>query len=427
MEFKINIVDNTKREAEFYIPAEEMLPHFEKAYLKYRNKINIPGFRKGKAPVSMIKKVYGEVIEHESLEAIASETFNNFLRSQHVHILGEGSLTDMKYNPGSNFEFKIQYEVKPEFELKKYKGLEITKPVHEVDDQMVEEEIKYLQSKYSTYENSEKAEDDEYVITIELQKIDSNNLPIIGYKQENIRIYLNDSSIEADIKDQLRNISLNESRRVKLKDRDKDEFQNFNLKAVKIEKIIYPDLNEEFYKRISKNHITENTEFKKYIKEDLEKIYSRVSERELENNIVSEIIKSNEVPAPDVLVDRILNSKIEEIRRQNSKRELPADFDTEEYKKSNRVDAILQIKWLLIREKIIETENIAVSSEEIEKAVQDYSTTYNLPLDRVRILFDKNEDLKYDLLNKKLMEFLKSKSNVKEVKHTHETESRIYA
>src|SRR5437867_3108660 len=226
MEIKVNTIDSCKREVEFDIHAGEMLPYFEKAYLKYGNRVSVPGFRKGKAPVSIIKKLYGEAIEHDSLEDIASDTFNSYLKNEHIHILGEGSLSDMKYTPGSHFKFTIKYEVKPEFELRNYKGLQVTKPVYEVDEKMVDDEIKYLQAKYCTYENRDTADTDEYVITVELQKLDNNNFPIIGYKQDNIRIYLNDSGIEEEIKTQLRNINLNESRFVKLKSRDKDELEN---------------------------------------------------------------------------------------------------------------------------------------------------------------------------------------------------------
>jgi trigger factor len=427
MEFKVNTIDKCKREVEFDISAGEILPYFEKAYLKYRNKVNVPGFRKGKTPVSIIKKLYGEAIEHDSLEDIAAETFNKYLRDEHIHTLGEGSLIDMKYTPGTDFKFKIQYEVKPEFELKKYIGLDVTRPVYEVDEKMAEDEIKYLQGKHSTYENAEKAVDDEYVITVELQKVDSNNFPIIGYKQDNIKIYLNDSSMDEKFRTQLRNIDLNESRLVKLRNRDKNEDENYSLKAVRIEKIIYPELSPDFFKKISKKEIKEIAEFKNFIKEDLGKIYNRISEQELENNIISEIIKSNEVPAPDALVDRILTSKIDEIRSKHPKRELPPDFDAEEYKKNNNVDVILQVKWLLIKEKIIGIEKLEVSAEEIDNSVLEYSSKYNLPVDKVRSLFDRNDDLKYDLLNKKLMVFLKDKSNIKEVRQTHETESRIYA
>ncbi len=427
MEYKLNVIDKTKQEVEFDIPADELAPYFERAYLKYRTKVNVPGFRKGKAPIAMIKKLYGDAIEHDSLEDIAAETFSKYVKDNNIYVIGEGSITDMKLNHETGLKVKVQYEIKPEFELKHYKGLEVTKPVYDVDEKMVDEEIKYQQSKHCTYEITERADNDEYLLTLDMQKLDKNNIPIIGYKQDKIKVYLNDRSLEEDLKKQLEGIGLNETRVVRLKSRDKDDFENYSLNAAKIEKIVYPELNEDFFKKISKQEITDAEQFGNFIKSDLEKVYSRVSEQELENNIVSEIIRTNDVPAPDVLVEKILNSKMDEIKNKNPKRELPPGFDIEEYKKTNKVDVILQVKWHLIKEKILGEEMLEVTPEEAEKSVQEYSARYNLPAEKVRKLFEKNDDLKHDLLSKKLMDFLKANSIIKEIKQTNETESRIYA
>lgn len=427
MQTKANVINECKREIEFDISADELKPHFDKAYLAYRNKITVPGFRKGKAPISLIKRTYGDAIEHDALEDIASEFFNAYLKENDMDILGEGIIMDMNYKHGGNLSFKISFETKPQFELKNYKGISVSKPMYEVDDTMVEEEIKYQQAKHAAYVKAEKAESENFAVTVESQKLDKNGFPLIGYKQGNIKFFLNDENLNEELKSKLMNISPGDARTVTLKKGNDEEPETYTIKAQKVERIVYPELDAEFFRKVAKQDIQTLNEFKKFIREDLERVYNRISEQELENNIISELIRSNEVPVPEVLVEKILNSRLEDIRKNNPKRQLPEGFDIEEFKKTNRVDAILQVKWYLIKEQVIEMEKMEVRDEEIEKAAQEYASKYGLPIDKVRSSFRKNERLKHDLLDGKVMEFLKQQAVIKEIKQSAETESKIYA
>lgn len=420
MEVKINSIDKVKQEVEFDIPYAELTPHFEKAVLKYKNKVNIPGFRKGKAPVSMIKKMYGEMIEQASLEDVANDVFKEYLKNNNIPILGEGSLVDMDYQPKETFKFKITFEVNPEFELTNYKGIDVTKTIYPVNDHSIDDEIKYLRSKNSTYEEAQKAEDNEYVLTMDIQKLDDAGMPIIGQHEKDIKFYLNDEQMNSDLKKQLEGFSVGEERLLILNPEGQEKPEKFQAVAMKIEKVVLPELNSEFFKKVYKEEITDETGFRNKIKEDLEKIYSNMQEQELRNNLMSELVKLNDVPVPDVLVENVLNNNIEEIKNQNQKRELPKDFDEEEYRKTRRADAILQVKWYLIRDKILETEKIEVTDDDIEPLVEEDAKKYNIPADKLRNVYKENPEVKYRLLDKKLMDFLIQNANIKEVVHKHE-------
>ena len=116
MEFKVNKIDAVKQEVEFELSYSDLAPFFEKAFTKYQKKAEISGFRKGKAPVSMIKRMYGDMIEQASLEDVANDIYKNYLDESHAKPLGEAEMVDMNYEPKQLFKFKIKYEVKPEFE-----------------------------------------------------------------------------------------------------------------------------------------------------------------------------------------------------------------------------------------------------------------------------------------------------------------------
>jgi len=421
MEFKINKIDAVKQEVEFELSYADLAPHFDKAFQKYQKKAEIPGFRKGKAPVSMIKRMYGDMIEQASLEDVANEVYKNYLDENHVHPLGEAQMVDMDYEAKQIFKFKIKYEIKPEFELAEYKGVEVNRTLHNIDEKMVDDEIKYLQSKHVTYEDAEKADGDEFSLTMDVQKLDETGTEIIGQSDKDVRFYLNDPQINKEFKEQLAEITVGEERILNLPGQEEGTTEKYKVLCKKIDKVVFPELTEEFFKNIYKDEeIKTNEEFKEKVKKELEGIYKNIADQGIRNNIVSELIKLNEIPVPDALVENILNSYIEDVKNQNPKRQLPKEFDEEEYRKTKRADAILQVKWYLIRDRIIEMEKMEVSEKDIEPIIEADSKKYNLPVEKIKAVYENNPDVKYRVLDDKLMNFLIENAKITDVKkHDH--------
>ncbi len=421
MEFKVNKIDAVKQEVEFELTYSDLAPHFEKAFQKYQKKAEIPGFRKGKAPVSMIKRMYGDMIEQASLEDVANEVYKNYLDENKVQPLGEAQMVDMDYEAKQIFKFKIKYEVKPDFELADYKGVEVNRTIHNVDEKMIDDEVKYLQSKHVTYEEAPKADGDEFTITMDVQKLDDSGIELIGQGDKDVRFYLNDPQINKEFKEQLEEVAVGEERILNLPAQEEGKTEKYKVLCKKVEKVVFPELNEEFFKNIYKDEDIKTVEaFREKVKTDLEGIYKNIGDQEIRNNIVNELIKLNDVTVPDALVENILNSYVEDVKNQNPKRQLPKEFDEEEYRKQKRVDAILQVKWYLIRDKIIEAEKMEVTDKDIEPVIEADAKKYNLPVDKIKSVYENNPDVKYRVLDDKLMNFLIENAKIKDVeKHDH--------
>jgi len=424
MEFKVNKIDAVKQEVEFELSYADLVPHFEKAFQKYQKKAEIPGFRKGKAPVSMIKRMYGDMIEQASLEDVANDVYKNYLDENNVQPLGEAQMLDMDYEAKQIFKFKIKYEVKPDFELADYKGVEVNRTIHNVDEKMIDDEVKYLQSKHVTYEEAPKADGDEFTITMDVQKLDDAGIEIIGQGDKDVRFYLNDPQINKEFKEQLEEVAVGEERILNLPAQEEGKTEKYKVLCKKVEKVVFPELNEEFFKNIYKDEeIKTVDEFREKVKNDLEGIYKNIGDQEIRNNIVNELIKLNDITVPDALVENILNSYVEDVKNQNPKRQLPKEFDEEEFRKQKRVDAILQVKWYLIRDKIIEAEKMEVTDKDIEPVIEADAKKYNLPVDKIKSVYESNPDVKYRVLDDKLMNFLIENAKIKDVeKHDHSHE-----
>lgn len=422
MEFKVNKIDAVKQEVEFELSYADLAPHFEKAFQKYQKKAEIPGFRKGKAPVSMIKRMYGDMIEQASLEDVANDVYKNYLDENKVQPLGEAQMVDMDYEAKQIFKFKIKYEVKPDFELADYKGVEVNRTVHNIDEKMIDDEVKYLQSKHVTYEEAPKADSDEFTITMDVQKLDDAGIEIIGQGDKDVRFYLNDPQINKEFKEQLEEVAVGEERILNLPAQEEGKTEKYKVLCKKVEKVVFPELNEDFFKNIYKDEeIKTVDEFRVKVKKDLEGIYKNIADQEIRNNIVNELIKLNDITVPDALVENILNSYVEDVKNQNPKRQLPREFDEEEFRKQKRVDAILQVKWYLIRDKIIEAEKMEVTDKDIEPVIEADAKKYNLPVEKIKSVYESNPDVKYRVLDDKLMNFLIENAKIKDVeKHSHD-------
>ena len=280
MEFKVNKIDAVKQEVEFELTYADLAPHFEKAFQKYQKKAEIPGFRKGKAPVSMIKRMYGDMIEQASLEDVANEVYKNYLDENKVQPLGEAQMVDMDYEAKQIFKFKIKYETRPDFELAEYKGVEVNRTIHNVDEKMIDDEVKYLQSKHVTYEEAPKADGDEFTITMDVQKLDETGIEIIGQGDKDVRFYLNDPQINKEFKEQLEEVAVGEERILNLPAQEEGKTEKYKVLCKKVEKVIFPELNEEFFKNIYKDDEIKTIEaFREKVKNDLEGIYKNIGDQ----------------------------------------------------------------------------------------------------------------------------------------------------
>ena len=417
MEVTIHTVTEVSREAEIEVNSEELQPYFEKAYREYMPKIEIRGFRKGKAPIELVRKLYGEMIEHEYLEKLAGELYRNAVKEKELKPIGEPTLTDMDFKRGERFWVKIQYDIRPTIQLVQYKGLSVETVVHTTTDDELEDELLRIRKINSVREEVEKVTDDEHVVSAELQEFDDTGFPIIGKKTENARFYLADPQLEQPFKDALRAAQKGNEHEIKFEHQHDDHAHKVNMKAkvTKVEKVVLPELSDEFVKKVTKDKITSLDEFRKGIREDLESYWKEKNRRGLVNSIVSEIIRLHESQVPESLIRSVLENLLEEIKGQHPKKQLPADFDIEKFFQENRPYAIFQAKWALLREEIVKAENLSVDEAALVALAEREAAKIGIDKERLIAYYKSSDQVKDRLVGDKLIDLLLSSTTVKEV------------
>ena len=413
----INIKDlvNCKKELEAVLTYEELTPHFEKAMIDYRKKVQIPGFRKGKAPIQIVKKMYGDSIEYSALEDIANNTFKDYIIENKIQIVGMGSLADMDYKPKEKFTFKVEFETLPEIILNDYKGFELTKTNYVIDDSLAEEEIKKIKLKMATNEIDGQALDDEYMVTIDLQETDKSGNPIIGNVSKDLRVYLGDKYLEKEFKVALSNIRENEEKLIDTIN-PKGDSVKFKATAKKIEKIIYPELNEENLKKITgKDDVKNEEELFAFIKKEIQSQYDEISSSNLRDAALKELVKSNDVNVPDHYVNLILDDFYKDYKKRHAGHTHHKILDEEEFKKENKADAIFNAKWYLLKDKFIEQEKLEINDDDIKKFAEKNASMLNIPVDKLVEIYKANNELNSRLLSNKVLDMIIENATVNEV------------
>jgi len=420
VDVSITELTEVSREVEIQATPGDLQPHFEKAYREYRPKAEIKGFRKGRAPVELIKKLYGEAIEYESLETIAAELYRQVVKEKELKPIGDPSLVDIDYKRGEHLRFKIQYDVRPTIQLKKYKGLSVDTVVHKVTDDELEGELLRLQKINSSTQEVQQVTDEEHIVSAELQEFDEGGLPIIGKRSDNVRFYLADPHLEQPFKAALGATQKGNEHSITFEHQHDNQSHKVNLKAkvTKVERVIIPELTDEFVKKVTKEKITSVEAFRKSVREDLESYWKEKNRRSLINAIVGEIIRLHEFQVPESLIRGVLNGLLEEIKNQSPKKQLPDDFDTEKFFQENRAYAIFQAKWALLREEIIKAENLTVDDHALEALAEREASKIGIDKERLITYYKSSEQVKDRLVGDKLMDLLISSTKVKEIDDT---------
>ncbi len=423
METKINTISSSEHELEVTLGYDEIKNDLEKIFREEGKKISIPGFRKGKAPVSMIKKMYGDAIEYQASEKIANKKFWEIVDEQKLNPISTPKMVDLNYEKESNLSFKIRYEVKPELEVKDYTGQEVKKVVFTATDDMIEEEVKHLLRTNAVLEDAEEVEDKNCQLTVDLQKIDTEGNPEAGVKSENINVDLTDERVNPDLVNnaigkktgETFQFTFHNDREIEENGEKKTIHEDFTYETTikSIKKIVLPEFNDEFVKKVTKEKFSNPEDFKKDIKDGIQKYYDRQSEDIFLNSLLNMVVKNNDFEPPHgyvhFMLDRMVKIEEERAKRGGQKR-----FDAKEASNRLHKQAEWSAKWQIIMENLAKKENISVDESELKELAEKESAEMNISVEKL-MKYYQDINRSESLLEEKVIDFLKKNNNIIEV------------
>lgn len=421
LQVTINPISQTEQEIHISLDNQELQPHFEAAYRKFQPTVEVKGFRKGKVPMEMVKRLYGQAVEQDALDDIANDCYRKAMDEKKIEPIGRPALVDMDFQPGKSLTFKIKYEVKPPIELKQYKGLSAEKLVHAVTDVEVDAEIDHLRRTNATTAEVPAATDDEHIVTGNVQELDEQGTPLIGKKQSQARFLLSDTTLAKEIRDALHHAEVGGTYRAHFTSQHEDHAHTINvaITVTKVEKVTLSPFDEALVKKLTGDKITSVEEFRSNLHSDLERYWAEQSERKLSDSLIDEVMRSHELPIPDTLVDAFLLTFMEDIKSRSRDRQLPRDFDEKKFREENRAYAVWQAKWMLLKEKIAEAEGISITDEDIEKLAETEATRTGIDKQRILQYYRSSSTATERLLTDRVVAVLRNTAKIKEKADTH--------
>jgi trigger factor len=426
LDIKINDLSLSEKEVEVTASYEEVKKDIESEVAKKSKKIQIPGFRKGKVPASVFKKMYGDSLEYEASEKISNKLFWDVAKEKDLKPIGQPQLIDIKFNPGQDLYFKVKYEVLPVLDVKDYEGIEINVPEFLTKDEEVDSEIKYMLNANRILEETDVVGDD-YLLDVEFTRLTENGGPFFPEQTalvEPMQIDFTSGKVQPEIienakgkkKDETFSFTFTDEHTHKNeKGEDDIHKETFYYQALikNIQKVIFPELNEELIKKITKDKASTEAELKEHIKSDIQSYYDQRTEEMIKDKLIAEVVKRNDFVPPTTFVNNILQDMVNREEEETKKRGY-GKFDKVEASNRLHKAAEMQVKWYLIKSALEKKENIAMTDEELtELATKDAEKT-GIAVDKL-VAYYKSSNYAEKFIDQKLFDFLKGKNNIKKV------------
>ncbi|HQF43027.1 MAG TPA: trigger factor [Ignavibacteriaceae bacterium] len=423
MEFNVVDLSSSEKEVEIKLQYDEIKKEIEEEVKKQAKKIQIPGFRKGKAPLSMLKKMYGDAFEYEASEKVANSFFWKIADEKQLKPIGQPEMTDLKFEPEKDLSFKVKFETIPTLNVKDYKNLTFEIPDLIVNENEIQKEIDYILKANKELEDAEEIIDEKFVIDAEVLLVEKNGEKIPDTIPEKMQIDLTADGISKEIVKNSRNKKVGESFNFVFKDEHthkhddgteevhKEEY-NYDVKILGLKKIIYPELNEELIKKVTRDKVSTEADLREEIKKDIQSYYDNQTEEMIRIKLISEILKKNDFVPPRSLVNNILNEYVKNEEEQAKKSKYP--FNKEEARNRLEKSAENEVKWYLIKNEIQKAENILLTDQDLNELAESESVKTGLPVDKL-INYYKSSNQGERILDKKLFDFLKSNNTIVKV------------
>lgn len=420
-----NKIDANTYELEIEITAEAFEEALQKAYLKAKNKIAVPGFRKGKAPRKVIEKNYGENCFYEdAVNLLYPEYVNSAIDEANLELVAQPDVEITAVDKENGVAMKVTCTTKPEVTVKDYKGIEAEKSVREITDEEVDKELDKLREKgMRIIDVDDRAcqMGDDVVIDFEGFKDD---VAFDGGKAEKFTLSLGSGQFIPGFEEQVAGHSIGDEFDIDVTfpdDYGAEELKGapvvFKIKLHEIKAKELPELDDEFVKDTSEFDTV--ADLKADIKKRLEESAEKTAQNNFEGAVFDKVIENMEAEIPQVMFDR----RVAEMLQDLEQRLAPQGISLEMYMQftNQTIDSIRetykeqaekQVKLRLALEKIAEVENLDATEEEVEAEFNKMSEMYAMDVAKIKELVS-DKDLKKDLLVGKAADFVKDNAIVK--------------
>ncbi len=361
----ISNISETEQILEITLTAEEFGAEYNQELEEARKSIQIKGFRKGHAPVSLVKKLAGPSIETTVAEKMASKYFTEIAEAENIKPVNRAQIVDFSFD-GDQLTIKLDYEVQPEFELNDFSGYSFTKALYTITDEDIDREVNLILKGHGSLISVDEAASATDTVIGDVWKLNEAGELDETQKTSNHHFSLEYLPEENPFRKELTGKKAGESVAVENRIEDSEaEPTRYHVAISEVKRLELPELTVELIKEITNQQFESIEEFMADIQAQLEKHFTKKAEDDLLESISAKLIEENPVPAPESIVESFSNMLLENAKRQIGGN-FPKNFNPADFRETLRPNAIKHAQWMIITRKIAETGNVSVSEDDLK-------------------------------------------------------------
>lgn len=420
-----NKVEANKVELEVSISAEEFEVAVEKAYQKSKKKVNVPGFRPGKATRKMIEKNYGEgIFYEEAVNSLYPNAVGDAVEEAKLQIVDRPDVEILSVSKEDGVTLKVICITKPEVEVSNYKGIEVEKVVNDVTDEAIDAEIEKLRQKgmrIITVEDRAAQMGDDVVIDFEGFL---DNVAFDGGKAENFTLSLGSGQFIPGFEEKVVGHNIGDEFDIDVtfpEGYQSEELAGkpvvFKIKLHEIKGKELPEVDDDFVKDTTEFDTVD--ELKADIKAKLEDSAEKKADSEVEGKIMDNVLENMTGEFPEVMFEHRIDEMVHDFEHRLSSQGMNLDLylqytgmDKDSFRKTFEEQAQKQVKLRLALEKIADLESITATDEDVEAEFAKLAEAYKMEVEKVKT-YIAAEDLKNDIAVGKAVDFVKAQAVIK--------------
>ena len=385
--------------------AEEFEAGLNTAYNKSKSKINVPGFRKGKAPRKIIEQLYGqEVFFEDAANAIIPDAYAKACIESELDIVSQPKISVTQLEKGKPFVFEAEVAVRPEVELGNYKGVEVSKVDTEATDADVEEEIKKV------------AEQNSRTITVEDRAVKDGDMTVIdfegfidgeafeGGKGENYPLTIGSHSFIDNFEDQIIGMNIGDEKEINVTypedyhaEESKGKPATFKVSVKEIKEKQLPDIDDDFAQDVSDFDTLD--EYKADLKKKIAERKEAEAKKQKETEAIEKIVADSKMDIPQAMIDTQVTRMAEDFAQRLQQQGLSLEMyfkytglTAEKILDDMKPEAVKRIQNSLVLEAVAKAENIQVSDDEFNAELSKMAEMYKMEVDKIKEFMGESEE-----------------------------------
>ena len=429
MEHSVEKLSSNKVKISFKATAAEFENALQQAYLKLRGQINVPGFRKGKAPRKLIENMYGEgVFYDDAFELVAQPAYEEAIKAENLQVVDRPQVDVQQIGAGQELKYTLEVFVKPDVTLGEYKGVAVEKNVEKVTDEAVDARIQNDVERASTTQDvTDRAVENGDIVNLDYAG-SVDGVAFEGGTAQGQSLTIGSGMFIPGFEEQMVGMNIGEERDLSVKFPEQYHADNlagkdavFHVKVNGIQTKVRPELDDDFAADVSEFDTFDA--YKANIVADLEKNAADRAEANLEDALVQKVVDAADCDIPDAMIQ----DEITTMLREMEMRMMYQGIRFEDYLKytgqtldqvreNYKPEAANRVKTQLVLEAVAKTENIVPTDEDVDEAIAEQAKRVNRDVEEFKASLSEQqkEYLKETAGIKKVIDFLKANAVITE-------------